>query len=65
MLKETPMDFKVLHFNTFTLSPIKAKWVERWSKPITTSFIGPMMWVSFPQDGNTQLGVYTLVFKNV
>ncbi len=53
-----------LHFDTLTLSPIKANWVKRWSKVGTVSFIGPMMCVSSIKDGNTQLRVGVMVSKN-
>jgi hypothetical protein len=48
-----------------TLSPIKANWIERWSKARIISPKGPMMWVSFARDGKTQLGVCVMVFRNV
>jgi hypothetical protein len=63
MPKETFDGFQSLHFNTLTLSPTRANWVERWSKAQVISFIGPMMWISFARDGKTQLGTYMMVFK--
>jgi len=54
-----------LHFNTLTLSPTMANWVERWSKARVISLIGPIMWVSFARDGKMQLEACTMVFKKV
>jgi hypothetical protein len=54
-----------LHFDTLTLNPIRANWVEKWSKARIISFIRPMMWVSSAKDGKTQLGVHIMVFKSV
>jgi hypothetical protein len=65
MLKEFLDGFQSLDFNTLTLSPIRVNWVKRWSKARTTSFIRHTMWVSSAKDGNTQLGVRTMVFRNV
>jgi hypothetical protein len=56
MLGEILDGLQSLHFNTFTLSPIRVNWVERWSKVYIISLIGPTMWVSFVRDGKTQLG---------
>jgi hypothetical protein len=54
-----------LHFDTLTLSPTRAKWVERWSKARIILFIGPMMWVLSARDGNTHLWACTMVFRSV
>jgi len=42
--------FQNLHFDTLTLNPTKAKWVERWSKVGIISLIGPTMWVLSAKD---------------
>ncbi len=65
MLGEILNGFQNLHFDTLTLSPIKANWVERWSKTQVTSLKGPMMWVSFAKDGKMQLGARAMVFRKV
>jgi hypothetical protein len=48
-----------------TLIPTKATWVKRWSKAKKILLIGPMMYVSFTKDGNTQLGACAMVFWSV
>jgi len=58
-------ELQSLHFNTLTLNPTRANWVEKWSKAGTTSLIGPMMWVSSIRDGKTQLGACAMDFRNV
>jgi len=53
MLRKILEGLQHLHFDTLTLSPTWANWVERWSKVQESSLIGPMMWVSFIKDGKT------------
>jgi hypothetical protein len=53
MLEKILDGFHSLHFDTLTLSPIKANWVERWAKAETISFKGPMMCKLFTKDGKT------------
>jgi len=52
-----------LHFDTLTLSPIKANLVKRWSKVETISFIGLTMCVLSVRDVNIWLGVHAMVSK--
>jgi hypothetical protein len=52
-----------LYFDTLTLSPTMANWVERWSKVWVISLIDPTMWISSARDGKMQLGVRVMVFK--
>jgi hypothetical protein len=65
MLEEICDGFQSLHFNTLTLSPIRANWVERQLKVGIISLKRPTMWVSFVRDGKTQLGVRAMVCRNV
>jgi len=53
MFKEILEGFQNLHFDTLTLSPIRANWVERWLKARVISLIRPKMWVSYAKDGKT------------
>jgi len=62
---EIPNGFQSLHFNTLTLSPTRANWVERWSQARVISLIGPMMWVSSATNGETQLGARAMVSNKV
>jgi len=50
MLEEILDGIQSLHFDTLTLNPTKANWVERWSKVGIILFIGPTMWVLFVKD---------------
>jgi hypothetical protein len=50
-----------LRFDTLTLSPTRANWVERWSKAQVISFISPIMWISSVRDGKTKLGACAMV----
>jgi hypothetical protein len=61
---EIPNGFQSLHFNTLTLSPTRANWVERWSQTRVISLIGPMMWVSSVTDGEMQFTTRNLVVCN-
>ncbi len=63
MPKKVPNGLQNLHFDTLTLSPTRANWVERWSKVWVISLKGPMMWVLFIRDGKAQLGANTMVSK--
>jgi hypothetical protein len=64
MFEEILDGLQSLHFDTLTLSPIKANWVERWSKVAIISLIRPTMWVLSAKDEKTQLGACTMVFRN-
>jgi len=65
MLEKILDGFQSLHFNTLTSSPIRANWVERWSKARIISLKRPTMWVLFIRDGKTQLRARVMVFRNV
>jgi hypothetical protein len=56
---------QTLHFDTFTQSPIRVNWVERWSKAWVISIIGPMMWVLSVRDRKTSLGAHEIVYRKV
>jgi len=61
MLGKMMDGFQSLYFDTLTLSPTMANWVERWSKVWVISL--PTMWISSAKDGNMQLGARVMVFK--